>query len=76
MRCSGVGKEVQIPIRLEVDLVDRFEMIVRKLGGVATRAALMREALRLGLPLLEERYRQLPEIPPDQSQPARRRSKR
>jgi predicted DNA-binding protein len=58
-----VTKEVQISIRLEPALVERFDRLVGKLGGVATRAALARSAMEAGLDVIEQRYENLPDEP-------------
>jgi predicted DNA-binding protein len=56
-----VSKDTQISIRLEPELVARFERLVQKLGGAASRAALVRMAMLAGLPEVEERYSGLPD---------------
>jgi predicted DNA-binding protein len=58
-----VAKELQISIRLDSALAERFERLVSKLGGAVNRAALVRLAMEAGLPTLEERYRDLPATP-------------
>jgi predicted DNA-binding protein len=59
-----VAKELQISIRLDSALAERFERLVGKLGGAVNRAALVRLAMEAGLPTLEERYKNLPDATP------------
>lgn len=58
-----MGNDVQIPIRLPAAIVDRAEVLVRKmaadpkrLGWRVSRSSVLREALIRGLELLEEEY--------------------
>jgi len=55
-----VSKDTQFSIRLEKDVAERAEALVAKLGGIASRAALLRMAMVEGLAVLEERYRDFP----------------
>jgi Arc/MetJ-type ribon-helix-helix transcriptional regulator len=56
----AVSKDQQFSIRLEQEVSDRAEELVAKLGGIASRAAVMRMAMVEGLAVLEERYRNFP----------------
>ena len=47
-------------MRLEPELAERAQALVDKLGGIPTRAAILREAMKEGLSVLEERYGLLP----------------
>jgi hypothetical protein len=58
-----VTKAEQITIRLEGETLARFDRVVAKLGGAATRAAMVRVAMLAGLPAIEERYKDLPDAP-------------
>lgn len=71
----SVTKEAQITIRLEPELIARFDRMVAKLAGAATRASLVRLAMLHGLPALEERYEDLSDAPltPVGKQPSKRR---
>lgn len=75
--CSvTVTKDVQISVRLEPALVARFDRLVVKLGGAATRASLVRLSMLAGLPSMEERYEDLPDaplVPPVKAKAAKRR---
>lgn len=56
-------KETQISLRLEAELVERFDRLVAKLAGASTRAALVRAAMLAGLPQLEARYEDVTDEP-------------
>lgn len=59
MLAELVNKDTQITIRLDADFVEQVEALMTKLGPVATRVKLLREAMRLGWPLLEAQYETL-----------------
>jgi hypothetical protein len=73
---GSVGKDTQISVRLEAALAARAEALVAKLIGVTTRAAILREAMREGLAILEVRYQDLPSAAGEAEHKTKRRPKR
>lgn len=50
----------QITVRLDVETARRASALVAKIGAVTNRVQVLRQALRLGLGVMEEQYRDLP----------------
>lgn len=71
MLTKQVNKDTQITIRLDAEFVQQVDALIARLGGVAVRAALLREAMRLGWPLLEQNYEGLkaPKAKPSKRKP-------
>jgi predicted DNA-binding protein len=67
-----VNKDTQISIRLDAEFMQRVDDLMERLGPVASRAKLLREAMRLGWTLLEQQYETL-KAPP--KQPSKRKAR-
>jgi hypothetical protein len=71
-RESVGGKDLQLSIRLDHELAARAVALLERLGGLSTRAALLRMAMAEGLAVLEERYKDIPTSAPAQKATKRR----
>ena len=68
---SPVGKEIQITIRVEEELLTRADRLVAKLGNMVTRTALLRKAMEKGLAVVEKDYEAVPDPEPE-ARPSKR----
>lgn len=54
-----MAKDTQVTVRVDAELVERADALAEQLKGISSRTALLRRAMELGFPLLEEEYRKL-----------------